>query len=253
MNKIYLVSTPIGNLEDISIRAIKVLKSVFCIFAEDTREFKKLSAMYEIETQVLSYHDFSSPLEKKRIFQMLEKGSIAIVSDRGTPIFNDPGFDIIKDWANVTVIPGASAILPSVMLGRMGHQFSFFGFIKNSELIQLKYHKLPMVFFVSPHNINSFLDDAFIHLGSRKVVICRELTKIHEEVLSFSLKEEKHCLNLLGEMTVVIEPYNENVMDENLIKKIKTHTQISTKDLTFILKEIFHYSTNQIYNYLKSL
>lgn len=250
--KLFIVSLPIGNLEDITLRALRVLKEVSCIFAEDTREFKKISATYNIDTKVFSYHDFSSLKEKNKIFEMLEKGDVAIVSDRGTPIFNDPGFEIVKDYNNITVIPGASAILPAVILAKFSYRFSFFGFVKNQDLKELANHKLPLVFFVPPHDINNFLNVAFEVFGPRDLCICREITKIYEEVL-YSKLEPNNNLNLLGELTVVIDGNKEPVLvDEKLLKEM-LNRNISQKDLISIFSSIYKVSSNHIYNTIKKL
>lgn len=196
---LYIVSTPIGNLEDITLRAINTLKSVHLIAAEDTRSFQKISQRYQINTPTTSYHEYNKIPKTKFLIDELTSGrSIALVSEAGTPGISDPGFHLIREAIHnnipITVIPGASALITALVVSGMPtHKFVFEGFLSNKRaarqkrLQELRDEKRTIVFYESVHRLIAFLEDALEVLGERDIVCARELTKKFEEVFRGSL------------------------------------------------------------------
>lgn len=192
---LYIVSTPIGNLEDITFRAVKTLKTVDYIAAEDTRHTKKLLNHYQIEAQMLSFHAHSSPHKIEKILTLLKSDkTIALVSDAGTPGISDPGYILIKQAVEqgikVIPIPGASALLPALVAsGLPMNQFLYLGFIPAKKGRQTLFQSLitesrTTIFYESPHRLLKTLTQiSTILQPTRKMVIARELTKIHEEFI----------------------------------------------------------------------
>lgn len=217
---LYIVATPIGNLEDISYRAVRILSEVDLIAAEDTRTTKILLDHFHIKKSMLSYHDFN---ERQRSVQLIEKlksgASIALVSDAGTPGISDPGFIIvreaIKENIPVVAIPGPSAfLLALVVSGSPIESFVFEGFLphkkgRKTKLQQLAQEERTIVLYESPHRIMRTLQDIQTHLGNRAIVIARELTKKFEEVLRGSASEllsQISSRSIKGEFVLVIFP-----------------------------------------------
>ncbi len=197
---LYIVSTPIGNLEDITLRAIRTLKEVDYIACEDTRHTKILLNKHEIENRVLSYHSHSGQAKTEKIIDLLKEGkSVALVSDAGTPGVSDPAYALIKraieEEIQVSPIPGASAVLAAlVMSGCRINQFLYLGFLplkkgRQTLLKSLAEEKRTMVIFESPHRIERTLKDLLEYLGDRQIAICREITKIYEEALRVKISE----------------------------------------------------------------
>ena len=258
--QLYIVSTPIGNLKDITLRALSILKSSDIIACEDTRVTKKLLSSYEIKSKKLvSVHEHTS--EEKIIFLInkIKKGeSIALVSDSGTPIISDPGIKLIilaiKNDIKIIPIPGASAITASLVGAGLAHSnFLFVGFLpnkKNQRINSLnKYNKIDslLIFYESAKRINETITDMFSVFGNRKCVIARELTKIYETFYRGNLEEFKKIKkNLKGEITIIIgspekkESLEKYGIDEDEIKKIilLTKKKFSTKDLSILLSII---------------
>jgi 16S rRNA (cytidine1402-2'-O)-methyltransferase len=217
---LYIVATPLGNLEDITLRALNVLHSVEVIACEDTRQTSKLLNRYEIKKRLLSYYQ---PVEKKKlplILNILRKGGdVALVSDAGTPGISDPGYPLIREViANgilVIPIPGASAVASALSAsGLPCHRFLFLGFPppkKNAsiKLLQsLADESATLIFYIPVRRISGFLEEAVNIFGNRRIVIAREMTKIHEEFIRGPLNEIKTELKsreLKGEATLLIE------------------------------------------------
>lgn len=199
--KIYLVATPIGNLSDITFRAIETLKEVDFIAAEDTRQTLKLLNHFNIKKPLLSYHEHNkSESGEKIINEVLEGKSAAVVTDAGTPGVSDPGSDLVKlciqNGIEVYSIPGAAAFLYALIVSGLDtSKFVFEGFLpKKAGERKLRYEKLKdedrtIIFYESPHRIKKTLDEFVEVFNDRPCAICRELTKIHEEVLRVTLKE----------------------------------------------------------------
>ncbi|RDW16837.1 16S rRNA (cytidine(1402)-2'-O)-methyltransferase [Oceanobacillus chungangensis] len=193
LGTIYVVPTPIGNLEDITFRALKVLKSVTVIAAEDTRNTKKLLNHFEIQTPLISYHEHNKLSREEQLLSRVESGeSIAIVSDAGMPAISDPGFELVQSAIErnlkVVVLPGANAALCALVgSGLPANEFYFYGFLprkkkdKEAELERLKQLKATLLFYESPYRIKDTLSAINTTLGNRQVVLARELTKRFEE------------------------------------------------------------------------
>nr|WP_314802848.1 16S rRNA (cytidine(1402)-2'-O)-methyltransferase [uncultured Capnocytophaga sp.] len=201
MGKLYIVPTPIGNLEDITLRALRILQEVDIILAEDTRTSKKLLQHYVINTPMLSYHKFNEHQNLQNFIKQLKEGKqIALISDAGTPAIADPGFLLVRECISENIpvesLPGATAFVPALInSGFPNDRFVFEGFLpdkkgRNTRLQNLKEEAKTMIFYVSPHKLTRTLTE-FIALfgGSRKASISRELTKIYEETLRGDLSE----------------------------------------------------------------
>ncbi len=218
---LYIVATPIGNLKDITLRAIEVLHKVDLILAEDTRVTSKLTTRYNIPTPIQSYHQHSSEKKKLGILGRLGRGeSVALVTDSGTPGVSDPGNELIDfileqgERISIIPIPGAAAITAAISVsGFKMSKFLFIGFLpkkKRTKLIELiRQVKLPVVFYESPHRILKTLDFLAEHFGDdRRVFIARELTKLHETLYRGTISEVKKRLEkekVRGEIVVVVE------------------------------------------------
>jgi 16S rRNA (cytidine1402-2'-O)-methyltransferase len=192
MGTLFLLATPIGNLEDITLRALRVLRDVSLIAAEDTRHTRKLLAHFEIATPMTSYHEHSGPARTEALVAALTQGDIALVSDAGTPALSDPGQELVRAALTaghaVTPIPGpAAAIAALVASGLPTDQFTFLGFPprKSSERRALlaRFAQAPetLILYEAPHRLLACLDDLLAALGDRQATLARELTKVHEE------------------------------------------------------------------------
>jgi len=214
---LYIVATPIGNMQDITIRALDILKSVDYIISEDTRETLKLLNFFQISKPQISYRDENHYKVFEKILNLLESGcSLALVSDRGTPLISDPGFklvrEVIKKGFKVESLPGSSSILTALTLsGLPTDKFIFLGFLpKTSQLRQktlLRYGNLDatLILFEAPSRILPVLKDIKDSLGNRNVCVAKELTKLNEEIYRFNLNDlENQKIDLRGEFVVLI-------------------------------------------------
>jgi 16S rRNA (cytidine1402-2'-O)-methyltransferase len=220
-----VVATPIGNLEDMTLRAIRVLKEADIILCEDTRVTKRLLMHYEIETPTMSYHEHSGRMKIDKIGELLSEGKrLALVSDAGTPGISDPGSYLILslrekmgEGFRAEVIPGPSALTSAIALaGVQADDFVFLGFLphkKGRETLfsEIDAIKRAVIFYESPHRILRTLEALSRHLGERSIYLCRELTKIHEEVLTGSAAELHALLTgtpekVRGEFVVIVAP-----------------------------------------------
>jgi 16S rRNA (cytidine1402-2'-O)-methyltransferase len=217
---LYIVSTPIGNLEDITYRAVRVLGEVSLIACEDTRQTRKLLERYGVRTSVVSYHEHNEQARATELVERLLSGaSVALVSDAGTPLVSDPGYRIvaaaIAAGVRVEPIPGASALLSALAAsGLPTDTFQFAGFLpakvsaRRKMLESFKTFPATLVFYEAPHRILETLDDVEEILGARPVVVARELTKLHEEFLRGSAREIRDRLaarpTVKGEITLLI-------------------------------------------------
>lgn len=216
---LYVVATPIGNLEDISPRALRVLKEVRLIVAEDTRTTKKLLSYYKIHTPVMSYHQHSPKTRETKILQTLITSDVALVSEAGTPTLSDPGGHLVaqatKKNIPVVPIPGPSAITAALSVsGFSASSFLFLGFLparrgrrrkRIEKIVNLPY---TLVLFESPYRLVKTLQDLAEILGDRRLIIARELTKLHEEVWSGNLDRAANRylkVKPRGEFTIVVE------------------------------------------------
>lgn len=258
----YIVPTPIGNLQDITQRAIEVLKTVDIVACEDIRVTQKLLNHLNIKTKCISYHKFN---EKERVELFLEilnnGGKIALVSDAGTPLFCDPGAVIVEELRknnfSVTSLPGANAVATFLsQIPRNGEDFVFAGFLpktKNQiETLIKKYISTDMVFYESPNRIESTLELINKTRANAKVAIGRELTKIYEEIVIGSPEEIiSHFQNntVKGEIVALIfrnKISNEDIEIEDKIKKLKDKS-FKAKEISIILSELYNLNKNDIY------
>ncbi len=219
LGTLYLVSTPIGNLEDITRRALRILKEVDLIAAEDTRKTRRLLTHYEIKTPLTSYFEGNQRTKTEKIVARLKDGeSIALVSNAGTPIISDPGYPLLQECIaeDITIvpIPGASAVLTAAAVSGLPlHNFTFEGFLspksgkRKRQLTQLANEERTLILFESPHRLCRFLEDALEVMGERDIVITRELTKHFEEIFRGNISEALEKFRKTeprGEFTIVI-------------------------------------------------
>lgn len=226
---LYLVPTPIGNLEDMSFRAIRILKEADLIAAEDTRNTKKLCNYFEIGTPVVSYHEHNKETSGEKLIHKVKEGlKIALVSDAGMPAISDPGYELviaaIDEKVAVVPLPGANAALTSLIAsGLICQPFYFYGFLgrnrkeKRKQLEDLKKQMATLVFYESPHRLKETLSIMMETLGDRKVVLARELTKKYEEFIRGSLEEAimwASVNEIRGEFCIILEGAKEQAEEE---------------------------------------
>lgn len=215
---LYIVATPIGNLDDITIRALQILKKVDIIAAEDTRHTLKLLNHFQIAKPLVSYYKQTEKQKSNQLINELKAGkNIALVSDAGTPGISDPGEVIIKkaieEGITVTPIPGACAMINALVAsGLSSKEFTFIGFLpvnkseKEEKLKNLIYEKSTLIFYEAPHKMAKTLETILNVLGNRNIVLARELTKIHEEFIRGKVSDIiKKCENLKGEFVILLE------------------------------------------------
>lgn len=216
MPVLYVVATPIGNLEDISLRALRVLREVELIAAEDTRGTRRLLRAYGIRTPLTSFHEYSGEAKVGRLIEELKDKDIALVSEAGTPGISDPGYDLvhaaIEAGVRIVVVPGPSAVTSAVAVsGLNGDRFVFIGFLPRRKvercrlLESLAGEARTLVAFEAPHRLQEALKNILDILGDRQIAVCRELTKLHEEVFRGTVSGAlQHFTGPRGEFTLVI-------------------------------------------------
>lgn len=265
--KLYLIPTPIGNLDDITLRAIKTLEMVDIVYAEDTRETLNLLKYLKINKKVESCHKYTEMKHKDKIVQILKSGkNIGYVTDRGTPLISDPGNVIVDESIkeNITVIalPGPNALLPAInMSGLSNERFLFYGFLNSKqslakkELIDLKDIKQTIIFYESPHRITDTLSQILDVFGNRNIAIVREISKIHEEVIRDNIENIlKISDTLKGEMVIIVEGNKkEETLEVNYTEEIdKLLTQgYSKRDAIREIADKYNVSKNKLYNEFK--
>ncbi len=270
-NALYVVSTPIGNLKDISFRAIEVLKNSDFILCEDTRVTKKLLAHYKIDKKLISNHKFNEKKNLNKILELLNNSKIlSLVSDAGTPLISDPGNilinECIKKNIKIIPIPGPSAVVTAVSVSGFSNNFYFHGFLSDKknvikkELEFLSKLDNSIVFFVSAKKFSKlipYLKDYFL---GRKIVICKELTKYYEQIYRSNISElSEQNINLKGEITVVISNVvetkkNKETLDESVKMKIKNlMNKLTIKDIVSIISSENNISKSVIYKYCLKL
>ena len=268
--QINIVSTPIGNLKDITLRAIETLKSVDLILAEDTRIAKKLLNHFSINNTLESFNDKNEDIKNENLIKDLKEGkNIAIISDAGTPQISDPGFKLIRsareENIKVTPIPGCTALIAGLSAsGISSDKFTFLGFLPRTKIKRRKnlrhlIHKQEtLIFFESVHRIGSTIADMKELFGQeRKAVLCKEITKIYESFIGNNFKEitdyiKEHQDKLKGEFTIIVEGNRELTIDLQKIDKILDilQSQISSKDAIKICSIITGYKKSTIYKRL---
>ncbi|MFC1946833.1 16S rRNA (cytidine(1402)-2'-O)-methyltransferase [Chloroflexota bacterium] len=217
MPTLYIVATPIGNLEDISLRALRILREVKLIAAEDTRKTKRLLNKYDIKTPMTSYYEHNKMIKLDYILDCLGEGDVALVSEAGTPGISDPGYELIKAAGEkdipIVPVPGASAIISALSVsGLPPDRFTYLGFLPRKSgarqklLDSVKSDPGTLIILESPHRMTGTLEVILKILGDRNMAMCRELTKIHEEVFKGTISEAiDYFTEPRGEFTLVIE------------------------------------------------
>jgi len=264
---LHVVSTPIGNMGDITLRAIEILKQSEYILCEDTRVSKNLLKKYEINSKLISNHKFNERKNTKKIIEILKLNKIvSIISDAGTPGISDPGAIIVnecvKNNINIYPIPGPSAVSSAISISGFSERYFFYGFFpqRNKDLLKdfemLSNLDCSIVFFVSPNKINKAIEPLKKYFVGRKILICREISKFYEEYQRTSIdKLQLYEKNPKGELTIVVsEKINEinksNNLDESDKKNIKKMIKIlSVKDITEIIIKNKNVSKKEIYNF----
>ncbi len=263
LGNLYLVPTPIGNLSDITNRAIEVLSKVDKIYAEDTRESKKLLNSLKISNKIESCHKYSETKRKEKIVNELKTGkNLAYISDRGTPLISDPG-QIIADYVikkslNVIALPGPSAFLPALnMSGLSNDKFLFYGFLSSKQKERIeelkKLYTFPhtIIFYEAPHRINLTLIDMKNIFGNRKVSVSREISKLHEEIFRGTLLQAiEYSENIKGEIVIVVEGLKVNISNIDYVLEVKKLIKKGYKPSNAIreIATIYGISKNKLYN-----
>mgnify|MGYP005794920725 FL=1 len=234
--ELYIVATPIGNLEDITLRAIRTLKEVDIIAAEDTRQTLKLLNHLEISKPLISYHRHNEEIKTKELInKLLEGKNIALVSDAGTPVISDPGGEIvkeaIKEEIKIIPIPGPCALITALIASGMdAKEFTFIGFLpqnkknRKEKLEQIKNAENTLILYEAPHKLLQTLEELKSIIDKRKVVLARELTKIHEEFKMGTIEElQKDIINPKGEYVIIIEK-NEKTKEQIKLENLNNLT-----------------------------
>ena len=270
-NGLYLVSTPIGNLKDITFRAIEVLKKSSYILCEDTRVSKNLLDKYDIKSKLISNHKFNETKNLSKIIELLKSGEIvSLISDAGTPSISDPGTilvnECIKKNIKIIPIPGPSAVSTAVSISGFSEKFFFYGFLPDkkqnllNELKKLSQFNSSLVFFISPKKINKIIPDLKNNFMGRKIVFCREISKLYEEFVRKDIDELKPFIREpKGELTVVI---SEKKIDKNTSQALSESDKstinkmidiFSVKEITNFINQNRDISKKEIYNYCLKL
>ena len=263
-NGLYIVATPIGNLDDITFRALDVLKNSDIILCEDTRRSLKLLNHFKLKKKLVSYHKFNEQKELSKLIEYLKEGKIlSLISDAGTPILSDPGLLLVKacieNNINISSIPGPSAITTAVTISGFDEKYLFFGFLpkKENELVktlsQLKDIDFSIVFFIPSIKINFYLNFFKQFFNDRDILIAREMTKLHETFYRSKVKDiELFKQSLKGELTVVISKKNINnvsLTNEEIILEAKKYLKKYTlKDVVEFISKKEKISKKKVYD-----
>tara|TARA_A100000164_G_C21887487_1_gene763557 strand:- start:589 stop:1452 length:864 start_codon:yes stop_codon:yes gene_type:complete len=268
---LYIVPTPIGNLKDITLRAIDVLKHSNYILCEDTRTSKTLLQRYDVKTNLISNHKFNEKKNLSKIIKLLsEDNIISLISDAGMPSISDPGSILIKECLKndikIIPLPGPSAVSSAVSISGFSEKFFFYGFfpdktkILNKDLVILSNLNASIVFFISPKKINKIIPFLKKNFSGRKILICREMSKIYEEFIRSDIDRlELFDKNLKGELTIVISEKKENKKnshilsesDKDIIKEMIN--KLSIKEITKIIYQNNKVPKKIIYDYCLKL
>ena len=261
---LYLIATPIGNMEDITYRAINILKNVSVIFSEDTRVTNQLLNYYNIKNKLISSHQYNEKENIDKLLKYLNDGQdVGLVTDRGTPIISDPGYYLaqaaINNNYNVVSIPGATAFVSALITSNIEAQpFTFIGFLnskqskRRKELENLKNHKYTLIFYESPHRLIDTLNDMLKIMGNRNIAISREITKKFEEIYRGTISDVINELEVVkGEFVIVVEG-NKDVNDFSNLS-ILEHVDLYIKngyDSKEAIKKVAHerkLNKNEVY------
>jgi 16S rRNA (cytidine1402-2'-O)-methyltransferase len=262
---LYIVATPLGNLEDITLRAIRVLREVSVIACEDTRRTVKILNRYEVRTPLFIFHEYNKVRAGASILRRLRDGeSVALVSDAGTPAISDPGYELVREAIGggvpIEVVPGPSALIAALVVsGLPTDHFTFEGFLparrekRRKAMQNLATEKRTMIFYESPQRLTSFLREAAEIFGERRACVVRELTKIHEEILRGTLPELDAEISrresVLGEITIVIGGGEKTVelSVEEIVKAALEDASGSSRDLSREIAERTGLSRKEVY------
>jgi len=267
---LYIVSTPIGNLRDITYRALDVLKNSDFIICEDTRVSKKLLNHYNIKVELIINHKFNERKNLPKIIDLIQSQKIvSLISDAGTPLISDPGKilveECVKQKIDIIPIPGVSAITAALSICGFSNKFMFYGFFPDKttqaekEFFKLSNFENSIIFFVSARKINKYFTLLNKYFSGRKIVICREITKLYETFYRGELKDlKKFNINPKGEITLIIseiiDKKNENFLSESDKTKIKKlMSKFSLKDVSEIMSSENKISKSVIYKYCLKL
>ena len=261
---LYIVSTPIGNLEDITLRALDVLKKSDIILCEDTRHSIKLLNHYKIKKKLVSYHKFNEKKQIASIIKYFNEGKIlTLISDAGTPLLSDPGRILVNECLinniKVTPVPGVSSITAAMSVSGFNDQFLFYGFLPKTinelekVLNALSSYYFTQVFFIPSKKINFYLNSFKKYFSGRKILIAKEITKIHEEFLREDINELKTIKNSLkGELTVIISNREidiEETSEEIIVNKAKKYLKnYSLKDTVNLILETEKVKRKKVYD-----
>jgi 16S rRNA (cytidine1402-2'-O)-methyltransferase len=262
---LYVVATPLGNLEDITFRAVRVLREADVIACEDTRRTVKLLNRYGIRTPMATFHDHNKLRAGAGLLRRLREGqNVALVSDAGTPAISDPGYEIVRDAVasgiRVEVIPGPSALISALVVsGLPTDRFAFEGFLPSrparrvKALSALAGETRTMIFYESPQRVVAFLSDASGTLGERRACVVRELSKVHEEILRGTLPELAAEMSrresVLGEITVVVAGAQKTAefSVEEAVRAVLPDARVSSRDLAREIAERTGLSRKEVY------
>ena len=265
-----VVPTPIGNLEDITLRSLRALRSADCIACEDTRRTRILCTRYALKKPLLSYHEHNERGRTEQILGYLQEGkTVALVSDAGTPGISDPGEvllrQVIAQGLPLEILPGPTALIPGLLYsGLPSRPFLFAGFLsdkkseRRKELEKLEPLEATLIFYLSPHKAVAHLEDMETHLGNRPAALVREISKIHEEVLRFTLGELRargEHTPFRGELVLVVEGKQLQALPEDLwLEKMEEllSQELSPKDIVREISETYGVPKNAIKNALFS-
>ena len=266
-NGLYIVSTPIGNLEDITIRALEVLRKSDYILCEDTRVSKKLLTKYKIKSKLISNHKFNENKNVKKIIDILKLNKIvSLISDAGTPTISDPGNILVRECVNNKInlipIPGPSASIAALSISGFSNKYYFYGFFpeSNSEISKsfeiLSKINSSIVFFISAKKFNRSINIIKKYFSDRKILICKEITKYYEEYFRFKVNElDQKNISLKGEITLVLSgkfffnKASNNLNESDKIKISKLIKKLSIKEIVNFIKDGRNISKKEIYNY----
>ena len=268
---LYIVSTPIGNLSDITLRALEVLKKSDYILCEDTRTSKNLLDRYEIKSKLISNHKFNEKKNLSKIIEILKSDCIvSLISDAGTPSVSDPGAVLINaciiNKINIYPIPGASAVSSAISISGFSEKYYFYGFFpeKNNKLKEdlekLRNIEGCIIFFISPRKFNRFVKVIKEYFADRKILICREMTKFYEEFIRTNVdKLEPFKSDPKGELTIVISEKIREINSSIILKESdkkniqKMIKKLSIKDITDLISQNSNVPKKKIYNYCLKL
>jgi len=270
-NGLYLVSTPIGNLKDITLRAIETLKKSTYILCEDTRVSRNLLDRYEIKSHLISNHKFNESKNLNKILDLLKSGeTISLISDAGTPSISDPGAilvnECIKNIIKIIPIPGPSAVAAAVSISGFSEKFIFYGFLpEKKQSLTNVFNKISksgetFVFFISSKKVNKIIPELKKNFTGRQILFCREISKIYEEFIRKDVDDlEIFNKDLKGELTVVISEkkidknYSQELSESDINTINKMINKLTIKEITEIIGQNKNISKKEIYNYCLKL